>query len=849
MKKHILFVLLLSLSTLPTFAQFGPPGGGGFGRDGGGERQKPSSQNKQGQADFTTPTAPKGNSKVFGYVVDSAITKAVEYVSVALYSKATNKPIDGTMADEKGKFSFNKLAAGDYKLKISFLGYQDKTIDNLHLDKSQDLDLGVIKLNPATRLLDEVTVSGQKSIFEEKVDRLVYNAERDIAARGGDATDVLKKVPMLTVDLDGNVTLRGSSNLRVLINNKPSTIVASSIADALKMIPADLIKSVEVITSPSAKYDAEGSGGIINIITKKSTLKGLTLNLDTGVGLRGSNMGLSSNFRKGKFGMSLGGHGRVFYNPSASTLDQITTRGTTEFQTKQSVEANDRGLMGFYNLGLDYDLGKNQSLSGGIRFGSRGMVRTQDFIINQFSNKIPTFTNYRDVSTTDNSNSVDINVDYLRTFKPSQEWSVSSQYSINKLVNDFDADLLNNTASGLVLASRQKNINGNTNQEITFQTDYQTPISTNQMLEFGAKTILRQVNSNFKYQVAGATGEFATDVRNPSGLLDYSQNIGAGYLSYTFSTKNKYTFKLGSRYEYTSIDARDQTKAIVIPSYSNLVPSINISKKLGNNTLKLAYNRRIQRPGLQQLNPNFNTANPQNISIGNPNLKPEISDNIELSYSMNIGKTYLNMSVFNRQTNNAITRIASPSDTLPGAIVTTFQNIGKQQTYGTNVFANVNITPKWSINGGIDLIHLYMEGQVQDLTGKFVGINNQGFVLSGRLNSQITLQNGWGIQANGGMRGRQVSLQGIQGSFYMYSAGVRKDFKNKKGSLGLAVDNFVGGVFVKGSTTSPTLTQYTTQNMYNQNVKLTFSYKIGKMMFVEQKKTKSVKNDDVKSGD
>src|SRR5690606_12066458 len=176
---------------------------------------------------------------------------------------------DGTVADEKGKFVLNKVVAGEYKILNTFIGYANKTISNITLAKGQELDLGAIRLSSNTKTLNEVTVTGQAALIEEKVDRLVYNAEKDITAKGGDATDILRKVPLLTVDLDGNVSLRGSQNIKVLVNNKPSTIIANSVADALKQIPADQIKSVEVITSPSAKYDAEGSGGIINIITKK----------------------------------------------------------------------------------------------------------------------------------------------------------------------------------------------------------------------------------------------------------------------------------------------------------------------------------------------------------------------------------------------------------------------------------------------------------------------------------------------------------------------------------------------------------------------------------------------------
>ncbi len=255
--------------------------------------------------------SPVGSATIRGTVVDSTqTTKAVEFASVALYSPASDKPVIGGTADEKGQFILPNVAPGTYKLMITFVGFGNKVMDNIVLTKGQNLDLGKVKLGSSVKTLAEVTVTAQAAVIEEKVDRLVYNADKDISAKGGDATDILRKVPLLSVDLDGNVSLRGNSNIRVLINNKPSTIVASSVSDALKQIPADQIKTVEVITSPSAKYDAEGTGGVINIITKKNSLQGLNLNVDAGVGNRGANLSLNGGYRKGKVGVTVGGFGR-----------------------------------------------------------------------------------------------------------------------------------------------------------------------------------------------------------------------------------------------------------------------------------------------------------------------------------------------------------------------------------------------------------------------------------------------------------------------------------------------------------------------------------------------------------
>ena len=360
----------------------------------------------------------KGIAKISGAIIDSASAQGIEYANIALYNKATNKLEDGTVADEKGKFSLNELADGVYKIQISFIGFNDKTIDNIKIEKGRNRDLGSFKLSSSEKLLTEVTVTSQRAMIEEKVDRLVYNAEKDLSSRGGDAADVLRKVPLLSVDLDGNVSLRGNSNIKVLINNKPSTIMASSVADALKQIPADMIKSVEVITSPSAKYDAEGSGGIINIITKKNNLQGKTLNVDIGAGNRGSNLGLNGSYRKGKFGMNLGGHGRLGYNKATTNLQQFTTVNGKTIETDQTANAKDNPLFGHYNLGMDYDIDKTQSLTGGIRYGLRNFSRKQDQTTNLFENSTPLSSSLRYIESRDLSNSVDVNLDYLKTFKP-----------------------------------------------------------------------------------------------------------------------------------------------------------------------------------------------------------------------------------------------------------------------------------------------------------------------------------------------------------------------------------------------------------------------------------------------
>lgn len=814
-----------------------------------------------------TDKSPRGNAKISGIVLDSASGNPVEYASVALISTTANKPIDGAICDDKGRFTINKVITGNFRLLVSFVGYRNKIVTGVKVvEKNDDVNVGIIKMGSDVRTLKEVEVVGQAALVEEKVDRMVYNAEKDITNKGGDATDVMRKVPMLTVDLDGNVSLRGSSNVRVLINNKPSTIVASSVADALKQIPADMIKSVEVITSPSAKYDAEGTAGIINIVTKKNTLQGYSLNVDSGVGNRGTNLGLNGNLRTAKMGFSLSGFGRASYNVRGKYDNTQTTFGTAgnDITNRQTADTRNNGIFGQYTLGYDYDITKNSAITASVRYGARNNYSYQDnlaTVTTQTNGTAPT-SNTRNVNVKDLSGTVDANVDYTHTYKPQQEFSVSGQYSRNNRTNNYIADLLGG-ANLETVASRLRNDNTSYNQESTMQADYQTPIKTNQQIEVGVKGIFRQVESQYRYLGAtGSTGDF-TDTR-PNNALNYNQNVAAGYLSYTYATKSKFTIKAGARYEYTTISAdtltntADRTAAkLGIPNYGNLVPSINISKALkGGKTIKVAYNRRLQRPGIQFLNPNVNQSNPTQISVGNPNLSPELTDNFELSSSTYIKSVFITAALFGRITNNSIESVRDTITRSSGnatnfvqqrVIRTSYQNIGKQEAYGANVFINATLFSKWQIGGGFDAYYAYLTNNSGNpaYTAK-----NSGFVVSGRLFTSLNLKNGWGIQGFSFVRGRQVQLQGYQGGFAFYSLGIKKDLKDKRGSIGLAGENFFNFPFsVKTELQSALFRQSSVTSFYNAGIRVNFSYKFGKLSFDQpQKQRKSINNDDVKGG-
>ncbi|WP_258097091.1 TonB-dependent receptor domain-containing protein [Marinoscillum pacificum] len=793
-----------------------------------------------------------GYGKISGQILDPE-NEPVPFATIALIDEKDGSTKDGTIADESGKFTIKSIPEGSYKVSISFIGF-DKVDKGPYSfsGKGDSYDLGKVKMESVSQELDEVVVEGQRELMEEKVDRIIYNAEQDKTTTGGDASDVLRRVPLLSVDLDGNVSMRGSSNITVLIDNRPSTISASSIADALKQIPADQIKSVEVITSPSARYDAEGTGGIINIITKKNNLQGTSVSVNSSAGLRGSNLGVNASYRKGRAGFTLGGFGRAGYNIKGDFDNEQTlfdSEGNIQSITNQSASTLTDMLMGRYNLGFDYELNKYNWINASVKFGLFNFNNTQDDRITRTTDGSGELlsSNLQDMSTANLSNTVDVSLNYIKTFETKgKEFSVLSLYSQNSRVNDFE-NISKDENSDDVLY-RIKNNNDSYNREFTVQADYVNPIGEKQIVEFGAKNIMREVTSDFTYFTAQGTDAYqAATGDRLSNVFDYNQNVTAGYVSYTVEFLKGYSLKAGGRYEYTTISANFEDEvSLELPSYGVLVPSVNISKKLGmGNTVKAAYNRRIQRPSLRFLNPNVDASNPNNISQGNPNLDPEYTDNFEVSYSTFKKGTSLNFSAFMRNTRGSIQQVREVigQDT----ISSTYQNIGEEDAYGLSVFANIKIGKKFMVNGGVDGYYSVMNNNVDD---PLYNASNSGFVLSGRIFGSYKLTDNWAFQFFSFFRGNQVQLQGNQTGFYIYSLSLNRSFNDDRGSIGIGAENFIGGKMKRTSEISSAyIDQYNTNVMYNMNFKINFSYRFGKLSVGQpRKRGKNVDNNDLKDG-
>lgn len=852
MKKEILLTVL-SLGLVTTaFAQF--PGGGG-GRSGGGFQGMNPQQQQQTPQDET----PRGSAKISGKLVDSTSNKPVEFASVAVYDK-NNKVVDGAMTDMNGAFTVKNLAKGTYKLVASFIGYKNATLNKVEISTNKaDVNVGDVLMATDTKILNEVTVVGQAALIEDKVDRLVYNAEKDITSRGGTAEDILRKVPMLTVDMDGNVQMRGSSNIKVLINNKPSSILATNIADALKQIPSDMIKSVELITSPSAKYDAEGTAGIINIITKKNTLQGLTGFVNAGAGWRGANAFGNLNLRQKKVGTSLNFGGNSGYNTpgDGSNIRESSVRGfnTTLAQTDANNVAR---LFGNTQLSVDYDINPKNSLTltgrlGIGNFNTKGPQtslltgETKDEVLQQFT---------RYVKQLRNNNSLDFDFNYTRTFKEQgHDFTLLVQHGRNIRNTDFRTDQNNRPFN--------KSNNDGKNAETTFQADYTYPFKKH-IFEVGAKYIIRDVTSAYDfYQFDEQVGDLVL-LPGRTNNFEYEQKVGAAYSTLTLALPKKWGLKMGVRYENTTINAKFQnsdTQTTIAP-YDNIVPTLTVSKDFPkNHKVRFSYGQRIQRPSLEVLNPFVNYADPLNISYGNPLLKPELSHNFEINYNTYFKANSVNFSVFRRFTNNNITTVRSVDEA--GVTTSTFDNIGKTNFYGASLFLNLQPTKSLRIGGGTNFTYNLLNGSIvipvlqadNTYRNSIVEIENKGWNSNFNFNASYTFTKGWGAQAFGFMGSRRVQLQGYQGAFRYYNIGVKKDFKNKKGSFNFGLDNpFAKKMVIKSFAADPTFSSTSVRNVYNRGVRFSINYSFGKMdfnggggnMFRSKKK---VNNDDIKEGE
>jgi ferric enterobactin receptor len=780
---------------------------------------------------------PELKGKISGILIDSVSGEPVGYATLSIKKSGSNIVSDGILSDEDGEFVFEDVKTGNYTLEISFLGYEDKNIANVETTlRSPDNNLGKIKLVSSNVLLDAVEIVEEKSLIENKIDKLVFNAENDASIAGGDASDVLRKVPMLTVDLNGNVSLRGSQNVRILINGKPSGMFSGNVADALKMFPADQIKKVEVITSPSAKYDGEGSAGIINIITKKQQIEGFAGNLNASVGNRQNSLFTNLNAGKGRFGSSLSG--AVFYSVPLDGItefyrEDITSSGIRKLSQNGIQETSRLGGNGSVNLFYDFNGYNSLTSSFSIRgFGFDtngsldGIIDDPSLGINDQFSRINSGVN--------SNNGFDWNTDYTKKFeKEGQEFTVAVQYS--KQNSDQDNTIIEEHINLMGLDRNSQIVNDGDNYETTLQADYVHPFTKSVKLETGVKSVIRKIVSDYSTDVLEDLS-----FRRISDIYEYNQDVYAGYASLNFYILKKTGVNAGIRYEHTGISGNSEIEQSnpVKNNYGNFLPSITFSRTFPKfRTLKLGYTRRIQRPGLQFINPFNNTTDFLNRTEGNPYLSPELVDQFELSYNITFWGITTFSSVYYKNTKDIIEQVLL-IDNL-GLSKNTFQNIGKNQAYGLNTFISKTIKLFTFRTGGN--IYSY------DASGVINGnsISRKSYEYNLFFNGEFKFTGTLKADFFGFFRSPVRTIQGDNPAFTIYGMGIRKEFK--KSSIGLTlIEPFNEDKFFRSNVSNDQFTQKSSFSIPFRSIGINYRLKFGNVDFKERKS--KVKNTDIKQG-
>ncbi len=791
----------------------------------------------------------KGNGRIVGIVVDNETQLPIEYATIIIYVKGNAKATNGTTSDIKGEFVLNDLPIGEYKINVEFIGSKTFTINNVVIDPAHlKINLNTIILQKSSGTLAAVTVKSSTKVIDNKIDKMIFNAEKDISSQNGVATDLLKKIPMVSVDIDGNVQLAGTSSIRFLINGKPSVAFGSNITEVLQSIPASEIKTVEVITNPGAKYDADGLGGIINIVLKQNKTRGYNGNISTSIGTRIENGSLNLTARNNNFGASLfvATNARLLaatpITMYRNTVDSIN-RINNYMQQEGSSDIKRNGTHSGLNLDWTY-LKKN---SFNASFGMNGFSTNN----NGFNTQILTSQTFTGTSTQNsllhNITSYNFNDrgnynfggGYKRTFdKEGRELEVSYNESAFKF---SDAA----TSKQYILPGEQfiygsNNLNRATEKESELKLDYSEPISENIKLNFGGKLTSLGINSVTDVFIQSGTQAMKQN-NSLSNTLDYKQEVAAIYSELEFPIKDWVDVKLGGRFEQTNVSAIfSKSSQQVNPNYNNIVPSIFFKRKIGeDNSIKLSYSRRINRPGTEELNPYINTADPKNMSQGNPYLLPELGERIELTYSQELKDLgSIMFTLYQRNSNQDIQPYVTyyPSIQVGDSLyynvnISKPQNIGLEKNTGVNIFGDLKITKSFSVRSNFS----YYYRKIYNSIDHNYTASSQNY----RANINFTYEFSKNLVSEcfGNFNSARNEVQGKYPANLSYSLALRKKFWNGKGSLGLVANNpFAEFVKQQILINGPNFSSNNIRYVPTRSFGISFNWRFGKLEFKKEKK-------------
>lgn len=782
---------------------------------------------------------PTIKGKIEGSVVDSMTNDVVGFATISLKKKGSSIVIDGVLSEDSGIFKFENVVTGTYDLYVSFLGYNEKKVSAVETTlKSPDINIGKVYLVPTTFLLDAVEIKEERTLIENKADKLVYNAENDATIAGGDASDVLRKVPLLSVDLNGNVSLRGSQNVRILINGKPSGMFSSNVADALKMFPADQIKQVEVITSPSAKYDAEGSAGLINIITKKQNIEGIAGSINASAGNRQNTLFTNLNVGKGRLGLS--GSGALFYSTPANgsiTFSRVDETDAGPRIITQDGKQRTSRLGGNASVSAFYDFNGYNSINSSFNFRGFGFD-SKGTTMGSLSDPSIGFSDVfiRENRGNNFSGGFDWNTDYTKKFekREGQELSFGVQYSKQNSNQDNNVSEVHT----FELLNRDTDVlNNGVNHETTLQVDYVHPFTKTVKLEAGSKAVIRNIISDYTTQIFSLENGYQPLIET----FKYDQDVYSGYASMNFLVAKKYSIIAGARYEKTDIagafNVLDSLNFSGI-GYQNFLPNLAISRTFKNfRTLKLAYSQRLQRPSLQFINPFNNNSDFINRTEGNPSLDPEIVHQVEVAYNITFKGFTTFSSVFYKYTDGIIEQILNIDNN--GLSVNTFQNIGTNNSIGFNTF----------ISKTVNLVTLRTGGNfaTYNATGIVNGqdASRKSYEYNLFMNGEIKISGTLKADFFGFFRSPVRTIQGDNPAFTIYGMGMRKEFKNSSVGITL-IEPFHADKFFNSNIETDAFVQRSSFSIPFRSIGLNYRYKFGSVDFKERKS--KVKNTDLKQG-
>ena len=787
----------------------------------------------------------KPNTIISGKVFDKSTREPLEYATISIINKQSGKTITGTVADVKGVFSISNIPFDTYQVNIEFIGYEKTTLDNIVLSvEKRSVSIGTIFLSSSTHNLESVTVVGDKPVVENKIDKIVYNVSNDITSQGGAAIDVLKKVPQVTVDIDGNVELQGNSNIRFLINGKPSSVFGNSLSDALASIPASQIKSVEAITNPGAKYDSQGTGGIINIILFDNKMQGVNGNINLSAGSRLENGSLNLNIRHNNFGVNAFFSGNAAlkselpYSQNRFAQDTAAKTITNMVQTSRT----DFVRNGFRSgIGFDWNITKNDIITGSLgynHFGNsnQGLTNQEQLTTDYSSDPLSDIFTLRNSDSRSRIGSIDYSLDYKKKFKnEGQELDIVYDQSNGKPYSNYIQS--QSYVGQTVPFSGSLSTNPGTDKEINLSIDYTHPVNKNILIETGAKMVDEDISSVANVSTFDPSlNQYVSDALQ-SYHLNYKMRVYAGYLSTSFKLSDWLNVKAGARYEYTDVNIDFPNTSV--PAYGTFVPSVVLSHDFNKTqSLKLAYSKRIERPEYRELNPFINLSDPYNLSTGNPLLKPEIGNNFELGYSSSFkkgGNIYISLiERINTQDVKQVTTFYPAylvgDSTYTNVSVSNNQNIGEEYNTGISVSGSYPITTKLNMRGNLMVSQRY--------TVSNIGIGNQSTGFRARLNLNATYQLNKDLvfELFGFYSSPVQNIQGKNPQFFMYTFALRKLFWDKKASFGFTATNPFNKYVRQLSTISTE--SYTSTNIRMMPLRsfgISFMYKFGKLEFSKSK--------------